>query len=244
MSVGLWPGRWKHLERAVAQLDRVAVVQHARHVGPGAPGPERPRHRLQRAHHVLRDPVAQHHVARERRRRPRPPRSSAPRTARRRRSPPPPLRSATATSDTSPRWSMCWWVRITSSMSSSEWPRPRDPAVQLVERGAGVGPGVHQRQRLVLDQVDVHPADGERGRDRESVHARLGGRGEGVFAHARISASTSSRFSSMCSRETSDSRFRRSSGSVLDGPHVEVPVLVVHRHAVQLGDLARRRSAP
>ena len=24
-----------------------------------------------------------------------------------------------ATSDTSPRWSMCWWVRITSSMSSS-----------------------------------------------------------------------------------------------------------------------------
>jgi hypothetical protein len=36
------------------------------------------------------------------------------------------------------------------------------------------------------------------------------------WAQARISASTSSRFSSMCSRETSDSRLRRRSGSVFE----------------------------
>ena len=32
-----------------------------------------------------------------------------------------------ATSDTSPRWSMCWWVSSTSSTSSSVWPRPASP---------------------------------------------------------------------------------------------------------------------
>src|SRR6266516_3947933 len=39
----------------------------------------------------------------------------------------------------------------------------------------------------------------------------------GAQAHARINPKTSSRFSSMCWRETSDSRLRRSSGSVLEG---------------------------
>ena len=122
-----------------------------------------------------------------------------------------------ATSETRPRWSMCWWVRITSPMSSSEWPEARDPAGELVEGGARVGAGVHQRQRLVLDQVDVHAADRERGGDGQAVDARLGRGREGIGAHARISASTSSRFSSMCSRERSDSRLSRSSGSVFDG---------------------------
>ena len=36
-------------------------------------------------------------------------------------------------------------------------------AVDLVERDPGVGTGVDQRQRLVLDQVDVHAPDRERG---------------------------------------------------------------------------------
>ena len=63
---------------------------------------------------------------------------------------------------------------------------------------------------------------------------------KGSLAHARITPSTSSRFSSMCSSETSDSRFRRRSGSVFDGPDVEVPVLVVHRDAVELAHLAVR----
>jgi hypothetical protein len=37
----------------------------------------------------------------------------------------------------------------------------RDSPLERVERGAGVRPGVHQRQRPVLDQVDVYPADRE-----------------------------------------------------------------------------------
>ena len=94
-------------------------------------------------------------------------------------------------------------------------------ALQLVERLARVGPGVDQGQRLVLEQVAVDPADRKGGGDREAVDSgqrrllerRLGGQ----LGHARIIARTSSRFASMCSRETSDSRLRRSSGSVLEG---------------------------
>ena len=169
-----------HLERAVAQLDRLAVVQRPRHVRARAPGAEGARDRLQRRRHVLGDAVAEHHVAGElvvglglvaR---------SSPRTAPRRRCAATSAPECAATSATRPRWSMCWWVRITSSMSSSEWPSAARPALQLVERGARVGPGVDQRQRLVLDQVDVHAADRERGGDREAVDARLGGGGEGV----------------------------------------------------------------
>ena len=122
---------------------------------------------------------------------------------------------------TRPRWSMCWWVRITSSRSSIEWPRSPSWRLQLVQRLARVGPGVDQGQRLVLEQVAVDPPDRERRRDAQAVDAGLRApapaprsRGQG---HARISARTSSRFASMSSRETSDSRLRRSSGSVLEG---------------------------
>ena len=52
-----------HVERAVAEGELVAVVEHAGHVGPGAPGSECRRHGAQRAHHVRRDPVAEHHRA-------------------------------------------------------------------------------------------------------------------------------------------------------------------------------------
>ena len=85
-----------------------------------------------------------------------------------------------ATSETSPRWSMCWWVRITSSMSSSEWPRPRSRA-QHVERRARVGTRVHERERRVFDQVDVYPADREWGRDGEAMDAGLGGGANGSW---------------------------------------------------------------
>ena len=112
---------------------------------------------------------------------------------------------------------MCWWVTITSSMSSSEWPSPAMPRCSSSNDVPELGPGVDQRQRLVLDQVDVHAPDRERRRDGEPVDARRGGGGEGVVGHERISASTSSRFCSMWSRDTSDSRLSRSSGSVLDG---------------------------
>ena len=125
------------------------------------------------------------------------------------------------TISTRPRWSMCWWVTMTSSRSSIEWPRAPSWRLQLVQRLARVGPGVDQGQRLVLDQVAVDPPDRERGRDLQPVDPgqrrllerlpRESGR------HARISPRTSSRRRSMSSRETSDSRLRRSSGSVLEG---------------------------
>ena len=66
-----------------------------------------------------------------------------------------------------------------------------DPALQDVERCPGVRPRVHERQRVVLDQVHVDPADRERGRDREAVDARLRGRGEGIV---RCRASIHRRF--------------------------------------------------
>ena len=70
---------------------------------------------------------------------------------------------------------MCWWVSTTSSMSSSEWPASGELVLELVERAARVGPGVDQRERVVLDQVGVDAADRERRRDAERVDARLGG---------------------------------------------------------------------
>ena len=93
-------------------------------------------------------------------------------------------------------------------------------AAELVQRFARVGAGVDQGQRLVLDQVAVDPPDRERGRDPEAVDAGQRGllqRLLGGEAHARISPSSSSRRCSMSSRETSDSRLRRSSGSVFEG---------------------------
>ena len=53
-------------------------------------------------------------------------------------------------------------------------PERLDPALQLVQRGARVGPGVDERERLVLDQVDVHAPDRERRGDGEPVDARRG----------------------------------------------------------------------
>ena len=93
--------------------------------------------------------------------------------------------------------------------------------LQLVERLARVGAGVDQGQRLVLDQVAVDPPDRERGRDAQAVDA---GQRRPAPAPARGSGVTpgSARgprraCASMSSRETSDSRLRRSSGSVLEG---------------------------
>ena len=49
-----------------------------------------------------------------------------------------PLRSATR--ETRPRWSMCWWVRITSSMSSSRCPRPAIPRCSSSKLVPELGP--------------------------------------------------------------------------------------------------------
>ena len=103
--------------------------------------------------------------------------------------------------------------------------------LQLVQRLAGVGARVDERERVVLDEVGVDAPDHERGRDGNAMDAlrarplqrcdRIGssarGRRRAHRAHDRISSRTSSRRRSMSSTETSDSRFRRSRGSVLDG---------------------------
>jgi hypothetical protein len=80
--------------------------------------------------------------------------------------------------------------------------------LELVERLAGVRAGVDERQRFVVDQVAVHAPHRERRRDRQAVDP--GG-------HDLMRSSTSSRRRSMSCSETRLSRFRRSSGSVLDG---------------------------
>ena len=47
--------------------------------------------------------------------------------------------------------------------------------LEFVERLGGVGPGVHERQRIVLDQVGVDATHLKRGRDREPVDPGIGG---------------------------------------------------------------------
>ena len=213
---GAVAGAVVHLEGAVAEAHLLAVAQHAGHVGTRAPGAEGARHGGQRAHHVLGDPVAEHRLARE-----------------------VVVRLRLLGEVLDERHGHVDGGDLGARVRRHERHEPEvvdvlvgedhqldvlervaeagDPALELVERRARVRPGVHQRERLVLDQVDVHSPDRERRGDGEAVDAGGGRRGEGVVAHARITPSTSSRFSSMCSSETSDSRFRRRSGSVFEG---------------------------
>ena len=85
------------------------------------------------------------------------------------------------------------------------------------------GPGVDQGQRLVLDQVAVDPPDRERGRDPQAVDARVGGRAASASSASRRRSRADQRqhlvaLGAPCPRgETSDSRLRRSSGSVFEG---------------------------
>ena len=100
-------------------------------------------------------------------------------------------------------------------------PECSQPSVELVQRPPRVRPGVHERERLVLDQPAVHPPDGERGRQCEAMDPRLCRLAVqlvwvAVRGQERMSSSTSSRRRSMSSRETSDSSVSRSSGSVFD----------------------------
>src|SRR6187200_3410608 len=85
-----------------------------------------------------------------------------------------------------------------------------DLALQLVQRLAGVGARVHQREGLILEQVGVDSTHLEWGGYPHHADPGAGYRlPGGVVAHDRTSPSTSSRFASMSSRETSDSRLRR-----------------------------------
>ena len=200
VSEGLWPGPVQHLQRAVAQLERAR-----RRAAAGSPSPSRPRRETPRTPSaarctiVLGDAVAQHHAAPRTRRRARRPRAKCSAKCA--------SLSIAATSapewptmmSTSPRWSMCWWVSTTSSMSSIEWPCSASWCCSSSSARPEFGPGVDQRQRVVLDQVGVDAPDRERRRDPQQVDARLGGARErllgarvGRSAHERISRSTSS----------------------------------------------------
>ncbi len=206
------------LERTVAEAEELAVVEWPAHIGLGAPRAEAPRDRAQRDHHVLRDPVAEHQVGGE------------------------PVVELDVVSEVLHEWDhdvdrrdlgarpcgddldqaqvVDVLVRQNHEVEVLERvPERRELALQLVQRLAGVRPGVDEGQGLVLEQVAVDPADGERRRDPQPVDAGVARLLEGLFGgrHERITLSTSSRFASMSSRETSDSRLSRSSGSVLEG---------------------------
>ncbi len=114
---------------------------------------------------------------------------------------------------------------------------------ELVQRLARVGPRVDQRQRVILDQIRVDAPDLKRRRYRQAMDARLGGPREQLLlalrvrlsgvVHERISASTSSRRRSMSSRETQRLQAQAQQRLGVRRAHVEVPVLVVDRDAVQ-----------
>jgi hypothetical protein len=118
-------GPMMNMQHPTAEDERLPVTQRPGHIRACAPGAKSPRPGLRRRY-VLRDPVTQHNLARE--------------VVVRLRldgevldewhgrldiAPSAPDR--VATSETSPRWSMCWSVRIPSSMSSTAWPRPSIP---------------------------------------------------------------------------------------------------------------------
>ena len=181
VSLGLWPGRKRDLEGAVAQFDAVAVVKHPRDLHSRAPGAEGPRDGLERRRHVLADAVAEHHV----------PgeivlglgldgevldelhrgvdRGDLGAGVRRHERHEPEMVDVLV----GEQHELDVLERVAQI---------RDSALEHVERGAGVGAGIDQRERVVLDQVDVHAPDREGRGDREPVDAG-GGRGRVGVAH-------------------------------------------------------------
>jgi hypothetical protein len=174
-------------ERAVAELDLLAVAQGARDRGPGPPGPEAARHGLERPHDLGRQPVAQHDrdrelvlgvgvvaVALQERHQAVDRRHVGPRPG------PQDLDEADV---------------VDVLVGHEDQLQVLDPvperaqlALQLVERDAGVRTAVDERERLVLDQVDVDPPDRERRRDGEPVDPGRARGGERVGrAHRAIS---------------------------------------------------------
>ena len=227
---GRVPGAVEHLQGAVGEVELRAVGERVRHLGRSAPGAERARHRAQRGHDVARDAVAQHQrlgelvvalgMVREvlDQRREQVERAD--------------LRVRAAGEDVDQ-------AEVVDVLMGDHDPLEvldavavvAQRALELVQRLAAVGPDVDDRQRVVLDQVAVDPADHERRRDRERVD------------HERMRPSTSSRLASMSACDTSDSSVQAQERLGVGGAHVEVPVVVVDRDAVELGRGRRRRSA-
>ena len=123
---------------------------------------------------------------------------------------------------------MCWWVRITSSMSSSEWPSAARPLVSSSNEVAEFGPGVDERERLVLDQVDVHPPDRERRRDRVDPVDPVGV----TLTADQLEHLVALLLHVLAGDERLEVQPQQRLG--VRGPHVEVPVVVVDRDAVEL----------
>ena len=243
---GAVAGAVVHVQRAVAQLERLAVAQRARHVDARAPGAERARDRL-RARATTSSGIPLRSITSRAKS------SSAcglvgevlDERHGQRRSPPPRRRSATRRATTSPRWSMCWWVTITSSMSSSEWPSSAMPRCSSSNEVPEFGPGVDQRQRLVLDQVDVHAPDRERRGDREPVDARprrrAGDRGSSVTSGSARAPRRACCLHVLARDERLEVEPQQRLG--VRRAHVEVPVVVVDRDAVEPVDARRPSSA-
>ena len=125
---------------------------------------------------------------------------------------------------------MCWCVTTSSSRSSIACPRAASACSSSSSAFAEFGPeSISVSGSSSIRYAFTRPTANGVGIARqwmpcaaalrERGRGRLGALGVGLRgrAHARISASTSSRRRSMSSRETSDSRHRRSSGSVFDG---------------------------
>ena len=215
-------GSVEDLELAVAQREELAVGQRAGDVRLAAPCPERRRHLTQRLDDVLRDAVSEHHRCRElvvpgggggeild---------EAAKRVDRR------DLRAGVARDDVDEPEVVHVLVGEDDQLDVVDRIAVLgELMVELVERAPGVRPGVDERQRLVLDQIRVHAADGERRRDPQDVDARLGGAGERLLGRERLGGfhermtwrSSSVRLS--ISSFVEPSRLRRRSGSVFDG---------------------------
>ena len=201
----------------LGEVEPLAVGQRARHPGRGAPAAKARGHRPQHRHHLLRDPVAAHQLGGEgvlalgvlaevgEARCGDPDRRN--------------LGPRVRADDLDQAEVVDVLVGEDDQLEVGDRVAVlAELGLQLVESLAGVGTGVDQGQRLVLDQVAVDPADRERGRDAQAMDPGVPGSLERLLgAHSRINPRTSSRLLSMCSRESSDSRLSRSSGSVFDG---------------------------
>ena len=161
------------LERAVRELHPLAVAELPGHVRPRAPGAEAPRDAPQRDRQVLRDPVAAHQrdrelvlelhvlvVALDERRQDVDRRD---------------LGARAGDEDLDQAEVVDVLVADQDQLEVLDRvPGVFELVLELVERLARVRPGVEERQRRVLDQVAVHPADRERSRDPQPVDAGLG----------------------------------------------------------------------
>ena len=212
-------GPVQHFEPAVAELDHLAVVEGAGHLGVRPPAAKAAGDALQRVGHLGRDAVAQHQVDREL-----------------------VLAFGVLVEVREPLGGEADRRDLGARVLDDDLDQPEvvdvlvgedhqlefvdrvvavgELALELVERLARVGAGVDEGQRPVLEQVAVDAADRERGRDREAVDSgksRLLERLLRRLDHARIRPRSSSRLASMSSGDTSDSTVRRRSGSVLEG---------------------------